>query len=204
MKLKLFVLFFIFFFSSAVFAQNTEKTPEKTQEKTMDNKTSIQEKDAIQEYNKTQGQTDTPLPQTPDTSSSFWGPFFFLLFLALILYVVLKYIRRKKNPPLAELDFFQSLGSLSLSNGALLEIIEIGDAVYLLGIGSGSVNLLTQIEDKDLILKLKSRPLAPKHKNFLDILGSVFESRGKKINPQKQKGFKDLIKEKKDRLKKLL
>lgn len=201
MKFKLLVLFFILCFSSAVLAQSSEKTSEKTP----DNKTSIQETDAIQEYNKTQPQdTDTPLAQTPDTSSSFWGPFFFLLFLALILYVVLKYIRRKKNPPLAELDFFQSLGSLSLSNGALLEIIEIGDAVYLLGIGSGSVNLLTQIEDKDLILKLKSRPLAPKHKNFLDILGSVFESRGKKINPQQQKGFKDLIKEKKDRLKKLL
>lgn len=164
--------------------------------------TEIKPKDAIQEYNET---NPNPVQETlPDSGSSFWGPFFFLLILAGILFVVLKYIRRKKAPALAEVDFFQSLGDLNLGNNSKLAIVEIGEKIYLLGVGSASVNLLMEIEDKDLILKLKTRPLAPRHKTFTEILGHVFEKKGKTLQFEKPKNFSELLKEKKDRLKKLL
>lgn len=184
-----------FLIHSSSYAQSSPDAPGK--------KPAVEEpaKDAIQEYNETNPQAAQET--LPDAGSSFWGPFLFLLILAGGLYAVLKYIRRKKAPSVAEIDFFQSLGSLSLGNGRL-EIVEIGDKVYLLGVGSASVNLLMEIEDKDLILKLKSRPLAPQHKNFIDILGHVFEKRGKTLQVKEPKDFTQLLKEKKDRLKKLL
>lgn len=133
----------------------------------------------------------------------YWGPMIFLLLVVGILYVLLRYIRRKKTPTLQDVEFMQSLGTLGLAAGSFLEIVEIGPKVYLLGVGANSVNLLMEIEDKELVLELKKRPLAPKHKSFLDVLGNVFEKKGHSVNLSAQKGFMHFLKEQKNRLKKL-
>lgn len=185
-----------------IYTQSFSQNPSEEQAPgSKEKKTVTADKDAIQEFNeKNPTIQDRPLEAS---GPGFWGPLIFLIIVVLILYYVLKYIRKKKNPTMNELDFMQSLGHVSLSGGANLEIVEIGDKVYLLGVGSGSVNLLFEIEDKDLILKLKSRPMAPQHKSFLDIVGHIFEKKGKTIKIDIQKGFMDFIKNQKDRLKKL-
>ncbi len=127
----------------------------------------------------------------------------FLIIVAGLLYVVLKFIRKKKTPSIEDVDFIQNLASLDLSGGSTLEIVEIGEKIYLLGVGNSSVNLLTEIEDKELIFKLKSRPTAPKHKSFMSVLGKVFEKKGQNIKIEPQKGFLGFLKEQKDRLKKM-
>lgn len=187
-------------FQALAFAQDVSQSDDVPGAK--EKKTALtNEKDAIAEFNeKNPNIQERP---TEVAGPGFWGPFIFLLIVIGILYVVLKYIRKKKNPSINDFEFMQSLGHVSLASGSHLEIVEIGEKVYLLGVGSGSVNLLFEIEDKDLILKLKARPLSPKHKSFLDIVGHVFEKKGQPIKVDIQKGFMDFIKQQKDRLKKL-
>lgn len=157
-------------------------------------------RDAVADFLANNQAAATPT-ETP--GGGYWGPMVFLLLVVGILYLLLRYIRRKKTPTLQDVDFMQSLGTLGLAAGSYLEIVEIGPKVYLLGVGANSVNLLMEIEDKELVLELKKRPLAPKHKSFLDVLGNVFEKKGHSVNLSAQKGFMHFLKEQKNRLKKL-
>lgn len=216
LSLILFSLLYLFLCSTS-FAQNQDdkNKKEKIQQKenSKEEKTKKQKpKDVVSEYlkkqQKTQGGNRTQARPIDEIASgaSFWGPFIFLLLMVAILYIILKFIRRKKSPSISDSDLMLSLGTLSLSNGALIEIVEIGNKIYVLGVSSQSVNLLMKIEDQDLILKLKSQPLSPKHKTFLDVLGSVFDKKGPKniqIDEKSESGFLSFLKEQKDRLNKL-
>jgi flagellar biogenesis protein FliO len=207
--LKIIKFLFLFLFALSVLHAQ-EKTPAKEAGEKKDSVKEQQQekpKDAIKQYYErnpqSERETGTPVEELP-TGPGFWGPFIFLLIVVVVLYFLLRYIRKKKAPPLSEVDFMQNLGTLSLSGGAYLEIVEIGEKIYLLGVGSSSVNMLLEIEDKDLILKLKTNPLGPKHRSFLDVLGNVFEKKGKNFQVQTpHKTFVDFIKTQKDRLKKL-
>ncbi|HCL57938.1 MAG TPA: hypothetical protein DHW82_13160 [Spirochaetia bacterium] len=203
MKKTVFLIFFLSF-QGIVFSQTDQiKAPGgKTLEQTKPE--NDKKLDVIEQYNQQSQGKETVAQDEGGGGGSFLGPFFIMFLLLLGFYFTLKYIRRKRSPAMNENKFMRSFGSLYLNNGSnYIEIVEIGNKYFVLGVGNSSVNLLYQIEDEEVILELRKEPFSPKHKNFLDVMGQVFNRKGTPVQLDIHKGFLSFLKKQKDRLNKL-
>jgi|YNPMSStandDraft_1061717.scaffolds.fasta_scaffold37282_3 flagellar biogenesis protein FliO len=195
--MKKIVLLFIIYILTVPYLFSQENKSENT-----DNKVKIEKeepkKDAIEEYNR-RGET-----RPEETGSSFIPSMIVLILILFGLYYTLKLIRKKKVPEIKEVPYMDSIGTLMLPSGAYLEIVEIGDKIFILGVSNNSVSLIKEIEDKDLILKIKTNPPTIKTQTFINVLGKVFEKKGLNIDIKEPKTkFVEYLKKQKERLKKL-
>lgn len=101
----------------------------------------------------TQGQDNI---DKKSTSFGFMQVTFILLIIGLIAYFVYKYFNKKKEGFSGGSEFVNVLFTTALAANKHLQVVQIFDSVYILGVGDNSVNLITQLNDKNLINKLRS------------------------------------------------
>lgn len=140
---------------------------------------------------------------------SAWGPFFFLLFVALFLYYGVKYIKKRlrlfslaNNP----IDFIHTIATVPITSHASLSIVEIADKYFLFSITSHNMSLIEEIIDKDLIYRIKiAESEKGQSKNFKELFTSFFNIKvEKKIEPNiSETQIQHFIKKQKERLDKL-
>ncbi|MGL4523930.1 MAG: FliO/MopB family protein [Spirochaetia bacterium] len=80
---------------------------------------------------------------------------FFVLALVLALaYFFLRFLRKLSGQEIQQSSVIKVMASQTLKGQASVHIIEVADSLYLLGVGD-SVNLISEITDKDAIDQLK-------------------------------------------------
>jgi len=196
---KIIILIFFFTILTNRLALKSFAT-EETKDEIKKEETTTKRPDSIEEYNKrTEGGT-----REETGSSSFLPSMIILIIILGGFYYIIKIIRKKKVPDIKEVPYMSSIGTLSLPSGGYLEIVEIGNKVLILGVSNNSVSLIKEIDDPDLILKIKQNPPTIKVQTFLGVLSKVFEKKGLHLDLQEPKSkFVDYLKKQKERLKKL-
>lgn len=101
-----------------------------------------------------------------------------LLIVIGLIYAVFRFLKTSGKVQTVNDDtFLRKVSALSLGNGQSVQIITLIDTAYLVGVTENSINLISEIKDKELINALNL--YADKHdntsrpKNFSDVL-SIF------------------------------
>jgi len=105
-----------------------------------------------------------------------------VLALVLSLLIGLVYLLRRFSPSAGRLGWVSQdmtlLGQYPLGPKKLLAMVKVGDEVLLLGVTEASINLLTRIEDPELLERLKtSRAASPS--SFAQVLKRLGQRPGK-------------------------
>ncbi|MCR5763469.1 MAG: flagellar biosynthetic protein FliO [Treponema sp.] len=108
-----------------------------------------------------------------------------LLIVIALIYAVFRFLKNSgKVSGLNDDTFLRRVSSLSVGNGKSVQIITLIDTAYLIGVTDNSINLISEIKNKELIDALNL--YADKHdnssrpKNFADVL-SLFMAPKKNI-----------------------
>ncbi len=101
------------------------------------------------------------------------------------IYGLMFFFKRKNNTVKSEDDFLRKVSSLTLSPGKSVEIVSLLDKAYILGVTDSNINLLGQVEDKELVeamnLNFDKKQNVKKPMNFADVL-DIFMPRGSRNN----------------------
>lgn len=104
-----------------------------------------------------------------------------LAFVVFLIWLVFKYIK-KTNPTLGEKDkYLRKVAGISVGPGKTVQIISLLDKAYMIGVSDDSINLIAEIDDKELVgamnLDADMKEGSSKPMNFQDLLNSVIPSR---------------------------
>ena len=119
------------------------------------------------------------------------------------LYGIMLFFKKKNNAVQSEDDFLRRVSSLNLSPGKSIEIITLVDKGYILGVTDGSINLISEITDPEMISALNvnfdKKQNTKKPMNFNEVLemflpanrrnnGSIYEqnTNATESNPQNE------------------
>ncbi|PAD40074.1 flagellar biosynthetic protein FliO [Terribacillus sp. 7520-G] len=104
-------------------------------------------------------QENTPAADSADAAAGGTSTFMNLVKLALalavvlgLIYVLLKFLN-KRNRLFQQVRAMENIGGIALGNNKSVQIVRVGEKVYMLGVGD-NVDLLTEIEDEQTIKEL--------------------------------------------------
>jgi flagellar protein FliO/FliZ len=148
---------------------------------------------------------NAPAPAIPNRGPSTWAMIRMLLTLALAaaaIYGVVFFIRRSSKQPVEGDPFLKILATAHLGSNRYAHIVNVGDKAWLLGSSDGGVNLISEIENKDMLnamLVEDSRKSAQaRNSRFPDFL-SVLRRMG--VQPQERVPGVEDIRKRRERLK---
>lgn len=122
---------------------------------------------------------------------------FALLLVLALIYLILLFMK-KRNKLQANSHLLENLGGISLGSSKSVQLIKVGDKVYLIGVGE-SVQLMTEITDETL----KETLLAESEEDepVVNLIQNIFQGRKQKTSEEvfTNKFKKELEKLKKDR-----
>lgn len=122
---------------------------------------------------------------------------FALLLVLALIYLILLFMK-KRNKLQANSHLLENLGGISLGSSKSVQLIKVGDKVYLIGVGE-SVQLMTEITDETL----KETLLAESEEDepVVNLIQNIFQGRKQKASEEvfTNKFKKELEKLKKDR-----
>ncbi|GAB1432622.1 hypothetical protein MASR2M29_12470 [Spirochaetota bacterium] len=145
---------------------------------------------------------------SPSGGSSFF-PYVLRMFIVLGLIIAVIYglyvlLKRASRPKTEEDTYLKILASTSLGPGKMLHVVSLGSKAWLLAASDNSVELISEISDKEIIdtLELRSAqaPVAPP-RDFASSLVARLGLGNKKANRNRLAG--DFLSQQRDRLKKL-
>ena len=90
------------------------------------------------------------------------------------LYGIMLFFKKKNNNVQSDDDFLRRVSSLTLSPGKSVEIVTLVDRGFILGVTESNINLIAEIEDKEMIsalnLNFDKKQNTKKPMNFSDVL----------------------------------
>jgi flagellar protein FliO/FliZ len=119
--------------------------------------------DACKDMNEAGNQQEnTPTTDGADSSAGGTSTFLNLVKLALalavvlgLIYVLLKFLN-KRNRLFQQVRAMENIGGIALGNNKSVQIVRVGEKVYMLGVGD-NVDLLTEITDEQTIQELTEK-----------------------------------------------
>lgn len=119
------------------------------------------------------------------------------------IYGVFRFIQRKRGTTGSGETTIHILSSLSLGGSRMLQIVEVGNKVYFLGVADAAINLIAEITDKetlDWVRMEASRVTAAGKEGFLERLYTLL-GKGEEADSEKQSREKvEYLRKQKDRL----
>ena len=121
-----------------------------------------------------------------DSSSNTFG-LFFRMILVLIIIVLLIYgfvwLLRKTSGQKSKNDpYLKEVANLTFAPGKSVRVVTLKDKAFLIGVTESNINLISEVEDKDLIdamnLNAEEKP-SDKPKDFASLLASFTKSTSK-------------------------
>lgn len=102
------------------------------------------------------GNLSTDSQTTRSSSSSVWMFVRMIIVLALVIaaiYAIMRFFRRDSGfaKPKTDDEFLRRVASLAIGPGKSVEVVTLIDHAYLLGVTDDNINLLGEIDDKELI-----------------------------------------------------
>ena len=158
---------------------------------------------------KEKAKNTTPFSMESSATSTFIQSFIILVLFLLLLYFAIKWLQKKKWLKQAPQDdqIITLLKKTALSGNQSIQLVEIGQKVYILGLADQSISLISTIENQDEIKEIKDLCLQEntdkEMKSFKEILQSYFKPKEKLSEPLAQEDPLKLFKEQRNKLKQL-
>jgi flagellar biosynthetic protein FliO len=71
------------------------------------------------------------------------------------IYLIFRFLLRRKNPRIADSEIIKVLANFPLAANKAIQVVEIAEKILVLGVTDSNINLITTLEDKETIDKLK-------------------------------------------------
>ena len=107
-----------------------------------------------------------------------------LILVIVAIYALMKFFKKKSTEVKSSDDFLRSVSSLSFGPGKSVEIVTLIDKAYDLGVTEKSINLIAEIDDKELIESLNlnhdKKSNVSKPINFAEVLDMFVNPKNKR------------------------
>lgn len=134
-------------------------------------------------------QENTPAVDSADSAAGGTSTFLNLVKLALalvvvlgLIYVLLKFLN-KRNRLFQQVRAMENIGGIALGNNKSVQIVRVGEKVYMLGVGD-NVDLLTEIKDEQTIKELSEQD--QKEIKASALLANILPSRKQQEDKQQE------------------
>ncbi|QDP40187.1 flagellar biosynthetic protein FliO [Radiobacillus deserti] len=158
--LKKIILCFLLFVSITSFVQ-VEAAPSVTECFKNPEKCDTDQGDSVEDKEGEQQEDQDAITNVQDESGQESNLFFTFIklilalgFILALIYFLLKFIN-KRNKMFQRVRTLENLGGLSLGANKSMQIVRIGEKVFVVGVGD-NIELLTEITDKDTLQELKN------------------------------------------------
>ena len=174
-KKSLFCILIILLLSNFnIFSQSTDSQSEKsnsaqTVNSAFENDTSyFADTDTGSQVNASSGY------KAPSTAKLIIKMIIALVLVVAALYGLMWFFKKKNNPAQSDDDFLRRVSTLNLAPGKSVEIVTLVDRGFILGVTDSNINLIAEIEDKEMIsalnLNFDKKQNTKKPMNFSDVL----------------------------------
>lgn len=167
---KIIALFTLVLLFTSVFSQNTDSSVTEVNPV-------VDESTIFLNNSSDSSQTET------ESSSSTFG-LFFRMILVLVIIILLIYgfvwlLRKTSGQKTKNDPYLKEVANLTFSPGKSVRVVTLKDKAYLIGVTDSNINLISEVEDKDLIdamnLNAEEKP-SDKPKDFASLLASFTKS----------------------------
>ena len=164
----------------------------------VENSVSVSEDSTLlqDDYFSSNNETSNLNLKQPSTAWTFIKMILFLCLVVAAIYAVMWFFKKKVNNTKSDDNFLRRVSSLNIGPGKSVEIITLLDNAYILGVTDSNINVIDQIEDKELIealnLNFDKNQNVKKPMNFADVLDifmpngprnkNIYEDEERKVN----------------------
>lgn len=164
----------------------------------VENSVSVSEDSALlqDDYFSSNNETSNLNLKQPSTAWTFIKMILFLCLVVAAIYAVMWFFKKKVNNTKSDDNFLRRVSSLNIGPGKSVEIVTLLDNAYILGVTDSNINVIDQIEDKELIealnLNFDKNQNVKKPMNFADVLDifmpngprnkNIYEDEERKVN----------------------
>lgn len=179
----------VVFFAAACFCIFPQNSADSSNESSQNTEISALEQKINSSFNaesSSSASNQVTLTAKPVSSVGMFIRMIFVLIIVIgLIYGVLWFIKNKTNVVKTDDDFLRRVAYIDIAPGKSVEVITLIDRAYLIGVTEGSINLLGEISDKELINAMNlnaDKKQNTKHPlNFNDVL-NLFMAKGKTQN----------------------
>jgi flagellar protein FliO/FliZ len=143
--------------------------------------------------------------EAPGGLSTFIETIIVLLLFILGIYGVFRFVQKKRGNTGAGDETIRILAGVSVGGSRLVQLVEVGSRVFLIGVGDGSVNLIAEIQDQADLERFRLQASAAEggREGFLEKLFTLL-GRGRTAAGRRTTEMKvDFLRRQKDRLTRL-
>lgn len=164
----------------------------------VENSVSVSEDSTLlqDDYFSSNNETSNLNLKQPSTAWTFIKMILFLCLVVAAIYAVMWFFKKKVNNTKSDDNFLRRVSSLNIGPGKSVEIVTLLDNAYILGVTDSNINVIDQIEDKELIealnLNFDKNQNVKKPMNFADVLDifmpngprnkNIYEDEERKVN----------------------
>lgn len=146
------------------------------------------------------------------STSTFWLFFRMILVLAIVIaciYGVMWFMKKNMKTEVSDDQFLRQVASINVAPGKTVQVISLLDHAYIIGVADNSINLISEVQDKELIdamnLYVDKHKNTKKPRSFAEIL-DIFMPGGpkdkKNIFTDSESKISDMLKHQQERLEK--
>ena len=170
LKKSLLIFVILFGLTNVFFSQNNNDSLN------VENSVSVSEDSTLlqDDYFSSNNETSNLNLKQPSTAWTFIKMILFLCLVVAAIYAVMWFFKKKVNNTKSDDNFLRRVSSLNIGPGKSVEIVTLLDNAYILGVTDSNINVIDQIEDKELIealnLNFDKNQNVKKPMNFADVL----------------------------------
>lgn len=192
LKKSLLIFVILFGITNVLFSQNNNDSLN------VENSVSVSEDSTLlqDDYFSSNNETSNLNLKQPSTAWTFIKMILFLCLVVAAIYAVMWFFKKKVNNTKSDDNFLRRVSSLNIGPGKSVEIVTLLDSAYILGVTDSNINVIDQIEDKELIealnLNFDKNQNVKKPMNFADVLDifmpngprnkNIYEDEERKVN----------------------
>lgn len=192
LKKSLLIFVILFGVTNVLFSQNNNDSLN------VENSVSVSEDTTLlqDDYFSSNNETSNLNLKQPSTAWTFIKMILFLCLVVAAIYAVMWFFKKKLNNTKSDDNFLRRVSSLNIGPGKSVEIVTLLDNAYILGVTDSNINVIDQIEDKELIealnLNFDKNQNVKKPMNFADVLDifmpngprnkNIYEDEERKVN----------------------
>lgn len=192
LKKSLLIFVILFGLTNVLFSQNNNDSLN------VENSVSVSEDSTLlqDDYFSSNNETRNLNLKQPSTAWTFIKMILFLCLVVAAIYAVMWFFKKKVNNTKSDDNFLRRVSSLNIGPGKSVEIVTLLDNAYILGVTDSNINVIDQIEDKELIealnLNFDKNQNVKKPMNFADVLDifmpngprnkNIYEDEERKVN----------------------
>ena len=192
LKKSLLIFVILFGITNVLFSQNNNDSLN------VENSVSVSEDSTLlqDDYFSSNNETSNLNLKQPSTAWTFIKMILFLCLVVAAIYAVMWFFKKKLNNTKSDDNFLRRVSSLNIGPGKSVEIVTLLDNAYILGVTDSNINVIDQIEDKELIealnLNFDKNQNVKKPMNFSDVLDifmpngprnkNIYEDEERKVN----------------------